>query len=226
VQFRSSAAPADRRTTTVTGAPQKPDMTIRGGCPSRRRKTPRPERCTMTNSDCPKNDHERDSSPSWPAMPPLHRAVGTGRDWRSFFAPREAGLGPSLHSLQCSIIPAFGVKAAMEGGATGREPGPPFNLRFPIPHLAPSHSEACSEIRFVGPRDGPFVCAVDSMRVFDTDLFRQYGQAASIGYGRRPGHRENAVILDRETACGRERSTNAFCRGRRCRSGRRWSGLR
>ena len=36
------------------------------------------------------------------------------------------------------------------------------------------------------------------MRVFDTDLFREYGQAASIGYGRRPGHRENAVILDRE----------------------------
>src|SRR5262249_27434540 len=30
-------------------------------------------------------------------------------------------------------------------------------------------------LRFVGPRDSPFVCAVDSMRVFDTDLFRQYG---------------------------------------------------
>jgi hypothetical protein len=38
-----------------------------------------------------------------------------------FFAVRESG--PSRHSLQCSIIPALGVIAAMEGGATSYEPG-------------------------------------------------------------------------------------------------------
>jgi len=41
-----------------------------------------------------------------------------------------------------------------------------------------AQSEASSEIRFVDPRQGPFVCAVDSMRVFDTGLFRHYGEAA------------------------------------------------
>ncbi len=34
-----------------------------------------------------------------------------------FFAVREAAIGPSRHSPQCSIIPALGVIAAMEGGA-------------------------------------------------------------------------------------------------------------
>jgi hypothetical protein len=55
-----------------------------------------------------------------------------------------------------------------------------------------------SKILSVRLRDEPFVCAVDFMRVFDTDLFRHYDNAAPISYGRRPGHGENAVILDPE----------------------------
>jgi hypothetical protein len=38
--------------------------------------------------------------------------------------------GPSLHLPQCSIIPAFGVIAAMQGSATSCEPGPPSIPRF------------------------------------------------------------------------------------------------
>jgi hypothetical protein len=38
--------------------------------------------------------------------------------------------GPSLHLPQCSIIPALGVIAAMEGGATSCERGPLFIPRF------------------------------------------------------------------------------------------------
>jgi len=37
----------------------------------------------------------------------------------TLFAAREAGNVPSPHLPQCSIIPAFGVTAAMEGGAAG-----------------------------------------------------------------------------------------------------------
>ena len=55
-----------------------------------------------------------------------------------------------------------------------------------------------SKILFVRPRDSPFVCAVDFMLVFGTDLFRHRDNAAPISYGRRPGRGENAVILDRE----------------------------
>jgi hypothetical protein len=66
--------------------------------------------------------------------------------------------GPSLHSLQCSIVPAFGVKAAMEGGATSCEPSPLSILRFWIDHLAPRHrvtprSHARIAHRSISPRN-------------------------------------------------------------------------
>jgi hypothetical protein len=53
------------------------------------------------------------------------------------FAMRESLVGPSRHSLQCSIIPALGGTAAMEGSATSCEPGPLSILRFWTKPFAP-----------------------------------------------------------------------------------------
>ena len=61
-----------------------------------------------------------------------------------------------------------------------------------------AQSQVCLEIWLVRPRDNAVFYAVIYMRVVGTDLFRHYGKAAPIGHGRRPGRRENAVILDRE----------------------------
>jgi hypothetical protein len=36
------------------------------------------------------------------------------------------------------------------------------------------------------------------MRIFDADKFRPFARRAPTRYGRRPGHREDAFILDRE----------------------------
>jgi hypothetical protein len=64
--------------------------------------------------------------------------------------------------------------------------------------MAIASKSGSSEILFVRPRDNPLVCEIDFILVFGTDLFRYHDNAAPISYGCRPGHGENAVILDRE----------------------------
>jgi hypothetical protein len=55
-----------------------------------------------------------------------------------------------------------------------------------------------SEIRLIRTRNrGVFPCII-FMRVFGTDKFLGFVQRAPISDSRRPGHRENAFILDRK----------------------------
>jgi hypothetical protein len=46
--------------------------------------------------------------------------------------------------------------------------------------MATGLKSGSSKILFVRPRDDPFVCAIDFMLVFDTDLFRHYDNAAQV----------------------------------------------
>src|SRR6516225_6424485 len=55
-----------------------------------------------------------------------------------------------------------------------------------------------SEIRLLRSRDGRVLSGIVFMPVFSADIFRPFTQGASISYRRRPGHREGALILDRE----------------------------
>jgi hypothetical protein len=64
-----------------------------------------------------------------PLLPPMMvticspRPIAAGAEYLFPFCWAE--IGPSRHLLQRSIIPALGVRAAMEGGATQRHrPGP------------------------------------------------------------------------------------------------------
>jgi hypothetical protein len=54
-----------------------------------------------------------------------------------------------------------------------------------------------SEIRFVRSRDRGFGSR-EPLGVFGANMFRPFNQREAIRYGRRPGHRKGAFILDRE----------------------------
>jgi len=47
-------------------------------------------------------------------------------------------------------------------------------------------------------QSGPRLLSWEPLGVFGADMFRPFNQRAAIRYGRRPGHRKGACILDRE----------------------------
>src|ERR1700674_2826962 len=67
---------------------------------------------------------------------------------------------------------------------------------YPTVHAATPRRH--SEIRLVGGRDRRILSVIVFTPVFGADPFRPFAQGAPIGYGRRPGHVEDAFILDRE----------------------------
>jgi hypothetical protein len=53
------------------------------------------------------------------------------------------------------------------------------------------------EIRLIRSRDLNVLFSAVLAGIFGADIFQPFAQRAPIGYGRRPGHREHAFILDR-----------------------------
>src|SRR5208337_3936323 len=62
----------------------------------------------------------------------------------------------------------------------------------------PLFGSYASEIRLVRTRDGAVLSGVVFMRVFGASDLQPLAQRAPISYDRRPRHREDAFILDRE----------------------------
>lgn len=79
-----------------------------------------------------------------------------------------------------------------------RRPDAPEPARLPQTCREAQASRERSKIRLVRCWDRCFLSGIVFMRVLGADNFRPAARGAQISYGGRPGHREDAFILDRE----------------------------